>query len=177
MSGYYGSFLKEGTDAHKAYYSKYIKRSESVLYIAEHFKEKVEEEYDLKGKIHINYQSVYIAMGRYYNDVHKFKMWHNIELTHRSKIVAYMLKWIRLNPIFFHSITQDDWMKLNETSRFVLLNMNQAMLNNIIRYVSECLNSKLTEQKLEGIKQDLNYYIKTDGYDERMGSLWFQEVL
>ena len=152
MSGLYGCFLTEGTEQYVQYYEKYNKRAKSIILIAEKIIIDLEKAYPrIKGYAFLHYQNAYLAMGKYFNDVVRYKIWHNISLTHRSKIVAHMIKWLTLHPVVFCSVKENEWLSLELEERFILLHLNQTLLNAVIRYIIEPINPHISENKYDKI--------------------------
>jgi hypothetical protein len=177
-SGYYGCFLIEGNQYHDEHYDKYEKRAQSLIVLMESLKASLEDSLNIKNILMINYQNIYVAMGRYFNDVIHYKCWHRTPLTHRSKVAAHMIKWIRLNPFFSYSIPMGlEWMKFSEEIRVALLNINAFAMTTIIEYIANAFGVFFDEEKFRDIQETIDYYTSTDTYNERMALLWFKEIL
>jgi acyl carrier protein len=178
--GFYGCYFHEDNSFHEHYYGKYESRSKSLIILMEDLKDAIEDGYpEIKDKniLKLNYQNIFVSVGRYFNDVVKYKCWHKIPLTHKSKVAAHMIKWIRLSPFFSFSVSEADWMQFDEDTRTFLLGINSFVLVTILGYIAEAFNVVISNDKFNQIHVDLDYYVTTDSYNERMAILWFQEVL
>jgi hypothetical protein len=173
MSKFYGKFLYDSKDK-----SKFDSRFDSLKYLAEVVAERlVVTSPNLSGKILISYQNLEIAIGRYFNDIDHFRERHQIDLSHTSKVVAHTIKWLSLFPVLFSSAKPAEFDLLSEKEQSVLYNVNYTYICEVIEYFIDPINPNISEQKYDRIYSDVKYYLKTGSYNERMASLWFEEII
>lgn len=68
-SGYYGCYFDENNVHHVHHDDKYESRSQALIHLMEDLKKNIEEEFSIENVLVLNYQNIYIAMGRYFNVV------------------------------------------------------------------------------------------------------------
>jgi hypothetical protein len=171
-SRFYGGFLDGLHDG------KFLSRVNSLTSLAEILVEEIIVECpNLSGKIFISYQNLSIALGRYFNDVDHYKARHNIDLIRTSKIIAHTIKWVSLYPVLFSSVRLEQAGSLSDKERGVLYNVNYYYIYAIIDYFINTTGVDISEQTYNRIYNDLTYYLKTGNYNERMASLWFEQII
>lgn len=181
MSGVYGSWLKgeEDVDLQK----KFQSRLTAFTKIAQLTVSELQRDHkNLDGCIHISHQNLRIAIGRYYNDVFSFEANHKIKLIHPSKIIAHTIKWLAVNPVLFTSATPEKFKSLGDSKKgliekAIILNINFVFIFEIVEYFMAKVNPYITEKTYDNIYKNLVYYLKTANYNERMASLWFEQLL
>jgi hypothetical protein len=180
MSDFYASWLDVvATDAQpESYATKYSERVAYFTLLAKNTVSDICENYpELNGRLFISYQNINIALGRYFNDIHRYKELHNIKTVHPSKMIAHTIKWIHLNPVLFSSINENDFNCLSETEQAISININYSFIMQCVEYILSKFNQNISEAKYDRIFNTLQYFLKTGLYQERMASLWFEEIL
>jgi hypothetical protein len=176
MSEIYGQWLGEIDSA--SLKEKYLHRIAIFDDLAEKCLRDIELIFpELKGKVYICRQNIDIALGRYFNDIHRFKVLHNIKTVNPSKMIAHSVKWLHLNPVLFGSIERDSFAKISKKSQVALLNVNFAFIAQALNYMFSEFNSSISDARMDNVLYNIQYYLKTGLYQERMASLWFEELL
>jgi hypothetical protein len=138
---------------------------------------------NLEGKIFVNYANVAIAVGRYINDLSLFEKEHRIDKFHRSKILAYQVRWFLLYPPLCSSVSREDFEKLDESEQAVVLSLNHLPVEiSIERFLDfdVLLRHEMRphlREKIEETLERLYYYIKTNAYDAKVATLYFEMIL
>ena len=175
MPDVYGSWLFDDDPNLK---KKFEERLSSFTILAEKAVKDVTTKYpNLSGCTFISYQNLRLALARYFNDVVHFKMFHNIELIHPSKMVAHTIKWIAIYPVLFTNITTENLRELSEDEQFAIININMIFIDETVKYYVSLANPYLSNKLYDAIGSKLSYYLKTGNYDERMASLWFEQLM
>jgi hypothetical protein len=179
MSDFYGRWLTEDHQNEVLHsHEKYHSRVTYFTSLAEKTIDDICKKYpELNGKIFVCYQNIEIALGRYFNDIYRYKVLHKIQKVHPSKMVAHTIKWIHLNPILFSSIQKKDFKSLPEIEKGIATNINYSFIIQSVEYMLRAFNPSISEAKYDHVFYNLQYFLKTGSYQERMASLWFEELI
>lgn len=180
MSDFYGQWLnKDESDINiGASKEKYLARIAVFDSLAKKTVDDLVSSYpDLNGKIFICHQNIDIALGRYFNDIQRYKFLHKITTVHPAKMIAHTIKWLHLNPVLFGSIERIDFSKLSKKSKIAILNINFAFISQCVEYMFSEFNQNVSDSRFDNILYNLQYHLKTGLYQERMASLWFEELI
>lgn len=186
MSELYGAWVNKNNDfkithkkiddIHNEYYPFYLRRLESVKLLAEIFVEDCCESYpSIAGKININYANIIGSMGRYINDIMHYKLWHDVGIANRAKMVAHTIKWLSIYPVISVSIDKDAYASLSTDTRYFLLEINSQFIACIIGYFLEYFNNG-EAPPFEKYKKAF-YLIDTGQFDAKTAALMFEAIL
>jgi hypothetical protein len=176
----FGEFRTPGHPRHEQY-------CERVRFLCSDFENAIKEYTDsnpeLKGKIGVSYSNIVLAVGRYFNDLTLFDLEHDIERFHRSKIIAYQLKWMLYHPPVVALLTEGEFAKLSDDSQYIVLNLAYLPITILLNHFLE-FDVLLFEMKRPALKkaieemiQRLYYYAKTGRYDAKIATLFFEMLI
>ncbi|OIR03578.1 hypothetical protein GALL_144370 [mine drainage metagenome] len=132
-----------------------------------------------RDRIGLNEGMLAIAVGRYFNDRHRLLEAHDIEAyLHRSKMVAYTIKWILATSPIYSRFSLDEMNELPEEVQERIVNLNYIFCTLVMFDGLEELEKKdfAADGKYERILRDLIYCMKTQAYSEKMGAVLFDAL-
>lgn len=156
--------------------SSYPNRINSICALAEIFiKNSCRRFPNLEGKIFLSYPAVISAVGRYINDVMHYKLWHDVKLTNRAKMIAHTIKWLSHYHVIAVNVDADDYMTLSEEERLYILEINTFFIGTAIRYFLSyfCNGSIPSANKYSKIF----YLLDTGQYDVKTAAVAFDGLL
>lgn len=170
------SALNTEKTPHEEYYPFFERRVSAISSIAEIFVLQIEGKYSgLKGRLHISYPSIISAIGRYVNDIMHYKLWHNVRVANKAKMIAHTIKWLTHYQVVFVSLNKDEYLRLNETERKIALEINTFFIAAVIRYFLSyfCDGSVPPAKSYE----KMFYLIDTGQYDEKTAAIAFEGLI
>jgi hypothetical protein len=171
------SHLKEKSEvAHKEYYPFYIRRMDAICSIAEIFVDRLYIKYpSFKGKLAISYTSAMAAIGRYINDIMHYKLWHDVKIANKAKMIAHTIKWLSHYNVVCATATAEDYASFSEAERRVLLEINSAFIGVVIRYfLSYFCDGDIPSAKSY---EKIFYLIETGQYDAKTAAVAFEGII
>lgn len=186
MGQLYGCWLREDFDIsaftknHKPPYREYFpffqRRVDAIYHIANLYLEDMCEQHPLlRGKVYVSYVSVVSAIGRYVNDIMHYKLWHDVKIANKSKMIAHTIKWLTYYQVLCSSVSREDYAKLPTNDRSVLLEINTMFIATVIRYfLSFFCDGEIPSAKLYS---SIFYLIDTGQYDAKTAAVAFDGLI
>ena len=182
MSGLYGAWLDEGHDytdvkdrvdtLHSEFYEKYENRVDAINACADIFIETYEILYP-KLKLKISYPNLLLLVGRYFNDIVHYKVWHEITDTELAKMCSHMAKWAQINQPVFTDVDREAYDLLNQEEKSIALNINLYFIDQVIKY----LLLKYAPNSVDSVNyKKIFYFLKTGQYDAKSMTLYFEDL-
>ena len=167
---FYGRFLDDGQRLAQ-YNARVDKTYELCTVVTHHYEKKYP---NLKGCFTISYPNILIAVGRYMNDLCYSVEAHDINNFHRSKIAAYTVRWFLIyNPVS-DNIDKTKYASLSATERKIVFDINFAIIDYFIQYIFDDAKYLIDTEKSHNLLRRFRYYMKTDSYDAKMATLYFE---
>jgi hypothetical protein len=187
MSDLYGSWLQAGFDYtdvkarldgfHTEHYQRFKERTTSIHGLAELFLEHVEAKFpELAGKLVVSYPAVLGSVGRYINDVVHYKVWHQIKVTNRSKMISHMVKWLSFYPVISINVSKDEYKKLSFESKKMALDVNIIFISTVIKWVIHYFAPDSTTETEKKYRK-IFYLLETGQYDAKNAAMVFDAIL
>ena len=161
---------------HKEYYPFYIRRLDAICMIAELFVEQYTIAYpNLKGKLFVSYASAISAIGRYVNDIMHYKLWHDVKIANKAKMIAHTIKWLSHYNVIVSNVSADDYRSFTQDERKALLEINAFFINSVVRYfLSFFCNGNIPSSKSY---DKIFYLIETGQYDPKTAAVAFDGII
>lgn len=171
-----GHLAEKIKNAHNEYFPAYVRRVDAIYSLAELFIANSNTLYpSLSGKLSAAYPSVISAIGRYINDIMHYKMWHDVKIANKAKMIAHTIKWLSHYNIINVNINIDEYKLLNKKERFFLLEINTLFIAAVIRYfLSFFCNGEIPSSKTYG---KMFYLIDTGQYDVKTAAVAFDGMI
>lgn len=187
MPDLYGSWLQKDFDyscvsnrisgLHDEYYEKFKRRVDSIYNLAIIYSEYVGEKHpDLKSHVFVSYPAVLGSTGRYINDIVHYKIWHQISVANRAKMIAHMIKWLSFYPVVTVNLSKEDYKNLNEDSRKMALDINLGFIALIIKWVVDYFSPGSVADAEKKYKK-VYYLLETGQFEAKNASMVFDGVL
>lgn len=186
MSQLYGCWLKKDFvfesirenkgSLHEEYYPFFLRRLDSVCAIAEIFKSEIESIFPkLNGKLIISYPAAISAIGRYINDIMHYKLWHDVKIANKAKMIAHTIKWLSHYPLISVNVNADEYFLLSDVEKSAVLEMNSLFIGAVIRYyLAYFCNGDIPSSK----RYDKVFYLlETGQYDAKNASVAFDGII
>ncbi|MEW8192672.1 MAG: hypothetical protein AB2793_03110 [Candidatus Thiodiazotropha sp.] len=174
MAGLYGSVLR---DKNHLLHEKLLSRIKHLEVLATATQNRLCSDFpQLKDNISLSFPNLLLAVSRYYNDIIAYRAFHDIQIVHRSKMLAHLIKWVHLNPVIVSNISRNQYKALSHEERKIILSVNYFFISNLIGYFYNNI-SEAQSDNLEKFIGDTIYYLKTGTYSEKMASLAFKKFL
>jgi len=132
-----------------------------------------------RNRLGLNEARLSLAVGRYFNDRQRLLDDHDIEkYLHRSKMVAYTIKWILAAAPIYSNFTRAEMDGLPEKVQERIVNINYIFCTLLIFDGLEELDKKdFTEDAKYGvILRDLVYCMQTQVYAEKIAAILFHTL-
>lgn len=171
------SHLKEKSEAaHIEYYPFFIRRLDAICVIAELFVNDLCRDFPIfKGKISISYTAAISAIGRYINDIMHYKLWHDVKIANKAKMIAHTVKWLSQYNVVCSAVSAEDYKSLSEEERTILLEINSMFINAVIRYfLSYFCDGEIPSAKSYS---KIFYLIETGQYDAKTAAVAFEGLI
>jgi hypothetical protein len=177
----FGAYLDVGHERH----GQYKKRIESIRVSSENALKSLIRRYpSLDGLVGVSMPNVFLACGRYFNELMVFDAEHQIERFHRAKIVSYEIRWFLKYPPLVSICSTDDLFALGDEEQEAIMDLPYLAMDIIIASVLKDdvllyneINDEKLKKKIEDTLDRLHYYVKTNAYNAKMASLYFDMLM
>ena len=187
MSQLYGCWLRPGVkfdalrvkveNSHSEYFPFFQRRVDAVSAIAELFVEEIVSKFpNLDGKVHVSYTGIISSIGRYINDIMHYKIWHDVKIANKAKMISHTIKWLALHPGVVTTANADDYASVSPDERKVLLELNVLFINSVIRYFLEFF-CDANEPPPSKTYEKIFYLLETGQYDAKAAAVAFDGIL
>ena len=169
------AFSKESSP-YDEYYSFYERRVVAISEMAQVFVGVVEVKFPrLQGRIFISYPAIISAVGRYVNDIMHYKMWHNVKIANKAKMVAHTIKWLTNYQVVSVALDKKEYMSLPDADRQFVLEINTFFIGAVIRYfLSFFCDGDIPSAKSY---EKIFYLIDTGQYDAKTAAVAFEGLI
>jgi len=172
----YASIAGGLKDPHKEYFPFFERRVDAIFYMAGLFVQEIYDIYPaLAGKVNVSYVSTVSAVGRYVNDIMHYKIWHNVKITNKSKMIAHTVKWLSHYQIISTSVTPEEYSRLPPRERELLLELNTIFIGTVIRYfLAFFCDGEIPPSKTY---EKIFYLVDTGQYDAKTAAIAFDGLI
>lgn len=162
--------------SHFEYFPFFTRRIDAITAVAEIFVGELVSIYpNLDGKLHVSYTGIVSAVGRYINDIMHYKIWHDVQIANKAKMISHTIKWLSFHPGVVSTASADEYANLSPEERRVLLELNFLFIGAVIRYFLTFFCDGETPSSKSYDK--IFYLLETGQYDAKTAAVAFDGVI
>lgn len=173
----FGAYLDEAHPRHE----QFIERVDFLYSDFQFQKDQIETRFpNLVGLVKVSYSNILLVVSKYLNDLMLFDTEHDLERFMPSKMLAYTIRWVLLNPPVVSIANDEEFAGLSDQEQTVLLTLSAQAIDVLIDHF---LSDEVTlfDEMAEGqrkvvsdILDRLHYYAKTGSYNAKNATLFFE---
>jgi len=170
------SFCTKLRESQSKYFLLYERRVNAIAAVAEYVVVNITKQFpNLNGKIHISYGSIISAIGRYVNDIMHYKVWHDVKLANKAKMIAHTIKWLAQYNVIVSSVSGKDYFQLSKKEKRTVLQLNTIFIGAVIRYfLSHFCDGHIPSAKNYS---KIFYLIDTGQFDAKNAAVAFEGLI
>lgn len=172
----FDEFCKKATGVQETLYPVFLRRVEAVGAIGDVFvQEAIAEMPALQGKIFCSYPSLIAAIGRYINDIMHYKLWHDVKVANKAKMISHTIKWLSHYPVIVTNISADEFKALSTAEQKFVLDANTYFIGTVVRYFLSHFCGGLPPSA--STYEKIFYLLDTAQYDAKTAAVAFEAII